>query len=417
MKRLIALASVLAAVAAADAVTLEVSGARQRYPWNGKVDIDYSIVLSEGEAPLDAASDRIEALAVDESDSPARTNVLHVFEPAVLPLSAGSHRVTWDAKAEGLDFASGDFKVVLSVCHYAPKYLVIDVSAGKDALSYPVAYLDGTPTTPGGFNAEKYKGDSIVLHLIPAGSFVMGSPATGDEGGKNVRIAAREVQHPVTLTRPYYIGLFEITQKQYFNVTGAEPSTYAGPYRPVEKVSYGDIRGTNKGSQWPDGTDVDETTFLGLLRDKTGLSLDLPTDAQWEYACRAGTVSAFNDGSAYGTGAMARLGCFKDNPGIDGKHTVVGSYQANAWGLYDMHGNVGEWCLDFVKDAVETLGQRIDPVGPDANTRQGNYRILRGGCHSDGENYCRSANRWYEYGNPNTARSDKYGFRIALTLK
>ena len=151
----------------------------------------------------------------------------------------------------------------------------------------------------------------------------------------------------VTLTRPFFIGVFEVTQKQYELVTGATPSFKQGDMLPVEQVSWNDIRGN---CNWPADTSVSNNSFMGLLRARTGLAFDLPTEAQWEYACRAGTTNDFNVSGQN----MDSLGRYENN-GDDERGgseywyttTTVGSYLPNDWGLYDMHGNVEEWCLDY----------------------------------------------------------------------
>ena len=419
MNKTFAICAVLVSGFFARAVTLETVSVVQRYPWNGIVDIDYRLGYEEGENAPSPANTRLVIRVIDQSVDPAVTNIASMVDPVPLSLEAGTHRATWNALADGISFASDDVKVEVAFCTYHPKYMVVDVSGGKDALTYPVTYFADEPN--GGFNAEAYKGDGIVFRLIPQGSFIMGAPAA--ESQSTTYTSGREVQHPVTLTRPYYIGLFEITQKQYFNVTGADPSDAAakGDYRPVEKVSYCDIRGTNKGSQWPDGKEVDETSFVGLLSKKTGLSFDLPTDAQWEYACRAGTTSSYSDGStctskAGPTESLKLIACYTDNPGIDGKDAVVGSFAANPWGLYDMHGNVWEWCRDYALDALDTLGLRRDPEGPMLNQRGGIWRIWRGGAYDQNGAYCRSALRWYDYKDPNSLRAANVGFRLVCEL-
>ena len=237
------------------------------------------------------------------------------------------------------------------------------------------------------------------MRWIPAGTFTMGSPK--DELGR----FDNEVQHEVTLTRRYYIGVFEVTQKQWNLIMGSNPSENQGDTRPVECVSY-DIRGTEKGAGWPrGGHEVDDGSFLGKLRSKTGLAFDLPTEAQWEYACRAGTTTALNSGKNLTDEDkcpyMAEVGRFRynqsDGKGGYDKHTKVGSYQPNAWGLYDMHGNVWEWCLDWYGENPRSAV--TDPQGPDS----GSGRVWRGGSWYDGAQFCRSTFRGsldpsYSYG-------------------
>ena len=406
-------------------VTIDVTQVRQRYPWNGLVDIDYTITRSGEEAALDPMKQSVEITVVNCEN--AVTNVAHVFRQGALPVADGTHRVTWDANAEGITFNSQSVKVFAEIVHYAEKYMVIDVSAGSGSTAvYPVTYLQGSPQ--GGFNKDEYKGSNIVLRLVPPGSFVMGSPTK--EPGRNNSYVAKdsEVQHAVAITKPFYIGIFEITQKQYKYVMNATPSQATGDCRPVENVSYADIRGTVEGAKWPESGSVDASSFMGKLRakckewdgeaytkDVAGL-FDLPTEAQWEYACRAGTTSPYNDGVDCATeDALATqlngLGCYKRS--TTDRHTDVGSYASNAWGLYDMHGNVWERCLDWYREDVQNIGNpSLDPVGAD----EGSYRVQRGGCWFDSARDCRSAARvditpsGYLYGYAVT------GFRLSMTL-
>ena len=403
-------------------VTVDVTKFQQRYPWNGLVDIDYKITFTDGETALDPAKYSVEISVVNCGVTPSVTNVAHVFRQGILPISDGTHRVTWDANAEGITFKSQNVKVFAEIVHYSEKYMVIDVSAGPgDDAVYPVTYLHGVPE--GGFTNDTYRGSKIALRLIPPGSFVMGSPTT--ETG---RIDDKEVQHAVAITKPFYIGVFPITQKQYLNVKGGKnPSTYAGDYHPVEYVAYETIRGNVEGAKWPQTNSVDGTSFMGKLRDKckewdsdkldyakdvAGL-FDLPTEAQWEYACRAGTTSAYNNGGD-AEADLKLLGRYKSNGGSSSHHAVVGSYKDNAWGLYDMHGNVFEWCLDWYQVDVQNIeNPSVDPVGPSAGAPAGPTRVKRGGGWNYDAKICRSAFR----GDDSSATEDAtIGFRLSRTL-
>ena len=145
-----------------------------------------------------------------------------------------------------------------------------------------------------------------------------------------------------------------------------------------------------------------------------GLTFDLPTEAQWEFACRAGTTTAWNNGTDITDTTtdleLNTLGRYKNNQ-TDGKggysqHTTVGSYLPNAWGLYDMHGNVSEWCLDWY--VADITSYTTDPTGPDTGT----YRLLRGGSWYSYAKNCRSAYR--DYFKPGLRDVNYYGFRIVL---
>ena len=246
----------------------------------------------------------------------------------------------------------------------------------------------------------------LVLRLVHSGSYAMGSPET--ELG---RLGLRETQHAVTLTRPYYLGLFEVSQKQWELVAGDAPSLYPGDTRPVEQVSYDVIRGATAGAGWPGDDNVDSDSFLGILRAKTGVPFDLPPEAVWEHACRAGTTNALNNGKEL-TGNvtctnLALIARYSGNQtnnagGFSEAHTSVGSYPPNAWGFYDMHGNVAELCCDWYSDALEDA---TDPLGPET----GAYRTTRGGGWSDRARSCRSACR--DHANPE-GTSANIGFRI-----
>jgi formylglycine-generating enzyme required for sulfatase activity len=173
-------------------------------------------------------------------------------------------------------------------------YMVIDLSGGTNTASYPVFYLNSAPAD--GWTDE-YKTSQLVMRKISKGTFTMGSPS--NELGRFEFGCSDETQHQVTLTKDFYIGVFEITQRQWELVMGYRPSYFKNATyyatRPVEQVSYYDIRenpanGDDPAVDWPANNAVNAASFMGKLRAKTGLStFDLPTESQGEYACRAGT--------------------------------------------------------------------------------------------------------------------------------
>ena len=444
MKRIVL--SVCAAVAAVvlaatplvgRGASITIDQVRQRYPWNGIVDIDYTVTLDGGETP-DFGSDRIEVLVVNREVTPNATNLaVSLSEPP--PITAGRHRVSWRANDDGVDYSSSDVSVIFKWKHYAARYMVVDVSEGPDAPYWPVKYYDGEPVD--GFNTDEYKTGKIALRLINPGSYVAGTPL--DEPG---RTALREVQHPVTLTKPFYVGLFEVTQGQYLNVMGGNnpvASGFAGSadvdnVKPVYNVSYNTIRGTVNTSthqyDWPWTNAVAASSFMGKLRAKCKAKdgdgnytvsiegFDLPTEFQWEYACRAGTIGSF------GTNAVAKTSAEQTSQfaamGYSGskKTNKVGSRQPNPWGLYDMHGNVLEWCLDWYEQDVQKLNQPVDPVGPNIGLAVSRVtgaacKVLRGGgmgCSAAG---CRSGIRDHVWPPSSSSESWGYtmfGFRLAV---
>ena len=409
----------------ASAATLTVDKVQQRYPWNGLVDIDYTITNPDNVAF--GPDDNLEVLMIDKSVTPVVTNRAFSFLQTPLPFTVGNHRITWDAHADGVTNHTDMASVVMMVVHYAPVYMVIDVSGGPNTNVYPVTFCNGEPQ--GGFTADEYKGDKIVLRRIHQGSYMAGSPY-GEFNHNDIR----EKQHSVGVLKPFYIGIFEVTQRQYENIMGDNPSENTGEYRPVEMVSYDMIRGAAKTSShqydWPWTNGVDASSFMGKLRSKckakdsngdytvdvTGF--DLPTEFQWEYACRAGTTGAFNTTNEYANtsagqqAALNLLGRYKGNGGTENKHAVVGSYRPNLWGLYDMHGNVWEWCLDwFVEDPTTELDPRqyLDPVG----AATGEKRAIRGGGWDYAVADCRSARRDRSGSN---STFGFFGFRLSITL-
>jgi len=229
----------------------------------------------------------------------------------------------------------------------------------------------------------------MKLVLIPAGKFMMGSPAT--EGG---RYSEEGPQHEVTISKPFYMGVFEVTQEQYEQIMGQNPSTLKGAKKPVETVS------------WDEAVE-----FCKKLSQKTGKTVQLPTEAQWEYAGRAGTKTRFGFGDKdEDLGDYAWWGGF-DNNGNSGKQThPVGQKKPNAWGLYDMHGNVFEWCSDWYGEDYYAKSPMTDPQGPDS----GSVRVLRGGSWYSPPQHCRSAFR--SRSSPGD-RYDDIGFRVAVDLK
>jgi formylglycine-generating enzyme required for sulfatase activity len=278
----------------------------------------------------------------------------------------------------------------------AGDYMVIHLAEGPSATSYPVSFLASVPV--GGWT-DAYKTTNIVLRRMPAGAFTMGSP--NDELGRN----NDEASHQVTLSKDFYIGVFEVTQKQWERVMGTWPGYFNNAAyrdsRPVESVSYQDIRGASAGANWPATNTVDASSFLGKLRERTGRDFDLPTECQWEYACRANVNKAlnsdFNLTNIYFDAHMSEVGRYWYNGGSaytqNGATNVgtakVGSYLANAWGLYDCHGNAWEWCLDRYGAYI---GDVSDYLGADTGTT----RVFRGGGWVFFADGCRSARRGYD---------------------
>lgn len=223
-----------------------------------------------------------------------------------------------------------------------------------------LAQQTGLPVT------AKARVSGITLSLVPPGTFQMGSGKWEDGRDKD------ENQHAVTISRPFYIGKFEVTQKQWEALMGTNPSKFnnAKGSAPVEMISWNDS--------------VEFCKALCLQENVPQGTYRLPTEAEWEYACRAGTETPF----CYGKKLTAQMAHFDQMPYVGNTSTIpVGNFLPNAWGLHDMHGNVYEWCQDWYGDY--TGASAVDPTGP----RNGEKRLSRGGGWGIQSSYCRSANR------------------------
>ena len=304
--------------------------ARRILPWAGLVEISYD--LSVGVEALSQVTNLFTLVRMTDLES-GECFVARTFtRPPTY--EKGHHVLIWDALADGVSLKtpSASFSVAVMGEDTEPLYRVIDVSAGADATRYPVAYLDAGPTA--GWS-DGYKTDKIVLRRI--------------DGTNGV----------------YYAGIFEITEAQWAKVMGGLSASTT----PKDYVSFNAIRGDVGTYVWPTSDAVAADSFMGRLRQKTGLAtLDLPSEAEWEYAARAGVTTKWLCGdSETGLGDYA---WYSANSG-NATHPV-GELRANTWGLYDVHGNVFERCLDYYDyDA----------------------RVLRGGSCNGDASYCAFAFR------------------------
>ena len=223
-------------------------------------------------------------------------------------------------------------------------------------------------------------GEKIELVRIQPGEFLMGSP----ENEKD-RHHDEGPQHRVRISKPFYMGKYEVTQGQWQAVMGSNPSSIQDPKNPVDGISWDDCQG-----------------FLAKLNAKMkGRHFRLPTEAEWEYACRAGSANGYCFGDA--EPELRDYAWYGDNS--DMKPHLVGQKKPNVWGLYDMHGNVWEWCQDWHGTYAEPA--QTDPTG----SASGSYRVLRGGVCYYNASYCRSA---YRYINYPFARYSYRGVRLVL---
>jgi len=292
-----------------------------------------------------------------------------------------------------------------------PDYMVVDLMARSNLLFYA-----NVESLPGGISDKRYKTDWLVMRKVPAKGVIwrMGSPTT--EPNRTTGWDANlEPARLVVLTEDYYLGVYELTQKQYWNIAEGQytpsPSVFGNAedsdIRPVEHVTWESFKGKSgaagQGASWPEkghyaNYSANSPAYykLGYLRVKTGLLFDFPTNAQWEYACRAGTSDGFNGGT------VDEYAWYKANSTNEATNVAethpVGLKKANAWGFYDMHGNVGEWVLERVyvpeHDANTTY---VDPTIPEGSyvSSYSTHYTLRGGTYIDVASDCRSARCWH----------------------
>ena len=464
MKTLIMACAVLAAVSS-EAVRFEHVLVRQQWPWSAKVHIDYVLADTDGktwdiEVALRSGG---ETLSVpDKSFSGDRYSV-----------SAGQHRIVWDPSLTSYTnrLAIADVEVTLSAQNTdAKRYLIIDMSVGavngQASAIWPVTYTNEIADADGdGKWDREFKLTKMVFRRIEPGTFTMGVPST-EWGSYGNNSSTSEKQHTVVITKPFYLGVFPVTAQQFYQTKAYWGNTKYGKKtataaRPANNFSYNSLRGSvSNGINWPstgyavyddpsieifsnvNGSAANNLCVLAWFRRHVpGLVVDLPTEAQWEYCCRAGTSphSFYNgvdlNSSAYqrtmdipapGIDAIARTrhnsfqynasdGTWTD-PGVDDTEygtCDVGSYEPNAWGLYDMHGNVNEWCLDWYNNGA--LVDETDPKGPLTSPEATPHRVYRGGGYNSMPSDARAGFR-------GAAKPDEgynyahFGYRFAIHL-
>lgn len=436
IKKLTATTFAVAASAALPAAVPEISGVTMAQASDRLVTITYTLA----DAPAVVTVDVQTNVTGDVWASIGGEAVWNATGDVWKKVETGSRAITWRPDHSWPDhkIADGGARAVVTAwaLDNTPDYMAVDVSAAAQPDTQ--TYYPAADFVPGGVTNGLYKTTMLLMRKVMAKDvkWTMGSTST-----ETHRAAAREGTHQVTLTNNYYIGVYPVTQSQWGVV--ATNSSQKGYFttepamRPMEQVCYNEIRNAantktaNASYNWPN--DPNPSSFLGLLRSKTGLDFDLPSEAQWEFAARAGNgVGYWGDGSAIknaNTDAnLNLLGRYQYNGGKIGANSVtdpaatcevtngtavVGSYAPNAWGLYDTAGNVWEWCLDWYEEDITAQGGavNIDPETP-ANTlsgASGANRVARGGCWNFAAGFCRPAFR----GNyAPTNRNYNNGFRV-----
>lgn len=419
MKNLIVLSAACAASAAFAAPVVSDVVLSQN---GGTVAIDYKLANETGIVTVDVQTNAGNNVWV----SVGGEHLTHFAGDANRKIEPGTRRITWKPRKAWPDNeVTENVKAVVSAWSVSapPDYMAVSLTIPGE-----ICYYTCAESVPFGATNDLYKTECLLFRKIPAANvrWRMGSPTT-----ESFRIANREMPHVVTLADDYYLGVYPVTQRQYQYLMNARPSKYnlESDYamRPVEQVSYEDLRGpAASGFSWPsNGHAVKADGFIGKLRTHAGLTgFDLPLEAQWEFACRAGCGASLYNGQEldgqYTAVNLAPLGRYANNGGrIGGKDpeatctaengtAKVGSYAPNAWGLYDMLGNVSELCLDFFQESF--VG--IDPAtGPDTGLWGG--RVVRGGGWDAQAETCRCGVR--AYNGPADKRAGS-GFRLCCTI-
>lgn len=414
-KRMILVAAAVAAAWSVQGVErISVDEVASHYPWDGQVDCVCTVSGLESAYRYKGAF----TLSVKKGGETLRRTVTNDF-----PAADGVYTNTFDCAAlfgEGV-YPNGGIAVDLvrtaepADATGAPigitgDVLVIDVSGGSAAAAYPTAEFSGVDL--GTFNCDVYKTDKIVLKKIPAGTYVCQPRLSSDCDA----VATQKLT-----TKGFYIGVFPVTQRQYERVMGTNPSSFTtdasgnvAAQRPVESVSWNTIRGSVAAGTSITASSAD--SFLKRLVAKTGLAgLDLPTEAQWEMAARAGAAAAYGaywNGSAavdLSSSTIGEAAWYWDNS--SSTTHAVGGKRPNLWGLYDMQGNVWEWCRDIYISTYSTA--YVDTPCTDTSCVSGEGRVGRGGNWYYVAGHCRPSLRRSDYA---LGFGDGYGFRLSRTL-
>lgn len=366
-------------------------------------------------------------------------------------LSNGAHKIIWRAHntMPDLDIRGANLTAELTVWPQSlpPDYMALDLARASN-----ITYYASAEMVPKGVTNRLNKTDVLLLRRIDASGvrWRMGQPL--GEGLKLSSGATDMQAHWVTLTNDYYIGVYEMTQKQFANVCGTTFTANASGYpdsdvRPMESVGYHTLRPVDGSAPvWPtNGHDIDPSGCLYAYRQLTGVEIDLPTEAQWEYACRAGTTTKTYAGTDVASIAWYNAN-WRNDPmsvseecGNKNQTHAVGQLKPNAWGLYDMLGNVSEFCLDILAnpetktggvaygygpavdwykgaDAVEPVGPMVGPNG--AQPRVSN-RAIRGQNYGSGDSggtiRCSARGTSGRYVSSNGIEGK--GFRVACPAK
>jgi formylglycine-generating enzyme required for sulfatase activity len=343
----------------------------------------------------------------------------------VTPAAEGQNEILWQPDKDWNGHKFTDANMVKAVVtawadDATPDYMAVSLTTTSN-----VFYYVSEAAVPGGVKDIRYKTDWLLMRKIPAQGVIwrMGIAPVDASSGSN---SSRAKAHLVELSSDYYIGVYEFTQRQYANVGGTYPKTPSGDNlgdtKAVCYADYGYVRWGLWDKDNPSHYTISENDFMGKLRKLSGIDFDLPTEAQWEFAARAGEGAPIYGGKAWNNEEnVLEIGWCKNTSDASQNYVhEVGQREPNDWGLYDVIGNVCELCLDYYSNDYEigeNGGPVLDPAGPMQYTedKTRNPRVMRGGSFEDGVEY-NSLHQRYKHASQNGWWPLPYGFRVVSPM-
>ena len=420
MKKLMMLTAAFAALAAEAALTVTGVSARQRWPWNNLVDVDFTI----------GGAAQGEAYYVDVSatyDNGNRSLVAKTFEAEPIA-AAGKNRIVWNLGADYPEFKADDLSVTVTVTPFSdstPLYCVIDISGGPTVAKYPVRYTTAAPVFTVG-KPDPCKTTELWLKRVKAGRMGMG---TGSSAGQ---YASSYPFHYCTLTNDFYLGVFPVTQAQFANIqTSGDVSRFTNALysatRPVDAVEFSTVRSTASWSTYLTSDAVKDDCVIGRLRNRTGLAvIDLPTEWQWEYACSVGATTGRYAGFTlsdcrYDAKPPSSYEFYADKGkwSEDYGTSYVDRYKPNPLGFYGMLGNVWEYCANYNDSTITQNAELTEPRGGNpGSSDNAKWKRSRGGAWNRASTYifCYKASRIDTWGSV-ADKTEDHGFRLCITLR
>jgi len=381
--------------------SVTITSVTQAIPWNGKVSIAYTVSGADGEGTWQ--------LGFTGKIGAGTSFALQTFDEPP-SLADGSHVAVWQADTDGAVFGKNPFVASAKLCRsdivYDGEYMIVDVSEGKTATSYPISFVSDVADQEATFNTVEYKSDKILFKEVKGGTYQIGSPA--DEEGRNVVLygyqTGGEDQQWVKITKDFFMSVYPITQTQLLNVVSYDNPSYTWQantnniahgwgelkdvlFRPAERVTYA-TRAWGEGGFMTILNARAESPIYGKPQ-----SFNFPTEAEWEYVCRAGTTTAY----FFGADATDYLQYGYETSG--NYVEPVGKKKSNPWGFHDMVGNCWQFCRDKTGPYLPGTEENpsVDPVKTENWGPQGGWLAVRGSMAAYGSKgaygYARSASR------------------------